>query len=556
MDADDECQIIYSDRNLPFKGLESNIKKKSDKKFKSNHYEKNSQLSEKTVKKSPFIIESTQQEPINLHTIVPNSEKIKPDLNFAQVPNIRNDFSSYQTKNPDLKLNSEQFPHTSSTNQVYPFKISSTPPPLLITNYPINPHNEVQISKPQLPTKLPGTYQPPARLTGNPTQGLELLSSSSQPYPLTLNSKESTTSPSDSLAPTPKFMNPGSVFSKPNLENLQSNKIKPEIKIKANNEEKIMIPYKISIPTNSMPTIIKHTKQGKISNFINLLIKNIDVETVLEQKDKLLNLHQNIKNEFPNLNLDKNKIELQCLSCKKFNELYCLKCGCVFCKSCMIKFFYDFYLSRSSSDTLLNENKKCPKCSLEINSIEEETLLKFCNLNKFKIEKEAKLQRLNMEEKIFCSFCLKKKRNFDLNSCLHACLDCEARALRMNTKFCKVCQENWDLDSFELISFKCTSCYKDEKVEKGFFGSLGKFLHSEKCCLCVKCCYESLNSGNCLSCNKELRVWEKIEINSHIFFICPSCDIQEFRGNTNICSNCDTLLCKRCFFQICPHCNT
>ena len=302
---------------------------------------------------------------------------------------------------------------------------------------------------------------------------------------------------------------------------------------------------KAPIPIHPISQISKQSRQVNISSFISLLVKNIDCDLVNAEYNKFLGLEERVLKEFPEIKSVAGGGE--CMKCRKIQELNCLRCGCVLCKGCLEEFLRKFKLPRIENNRIERKKRKCPQCAKDIESLDEEVLMKFCNLNKFAVEKEAKLQNLRSKKKIICEFCWKEKMMFDCNSCLHACLDCEAQVIRNGERNCKVCEGIWDIESFSGIILKCTSCNLSQcMISQDSYYSFGMYLHKEKCFLCYKCSYHSVDTGKCLSCSKLLNVSEKIELNSYIFYFCSVCKKEEFRGKMVLFNDRKIKCCSEC----------
>lgn len=362
-----------------------------------------------------------------------------------------------------------------------------------------------------------------------------------------------------------KILNPDSRSAGPNNPPANSNNYRPPIDSTSedtlkksenleNNVRKVVEVVNAPTPELKIPSITKQSNQLKITSFVKLLFKNVDLELVNAKKSEFMNLKKQVSEEFPGVVIEEGSGE--CKICLKKFELICLKCKCVLCKVCLEEHLRNFKLPSLGMYGIEREKRKCNLCNEVIGRLDEENLIKVCNLNKFDVEKEAKLKILNNKKMIVCEFCLKEKIHFDVKSCLHACLDCQAQIIRGGENCCKVCGGKWDFESFSKIMVKCSCCQNTQRqISEICCYNIGKYLHKEKCVLCYKCSKNSALTEKCLSCSQMLTRSEKIELNSYLFYICPVCNQDTFREEIILCQNQDKIHCRKCKARNCVDCN-
>lgn len=292
-----------------------------------------------------------------------------------------------------------------------------------------------------------------------------------------------------------------------------------------------------AIPTNNPPIQIVKKKQTSliISDIYNTLVPFID-------HDKLFTYHAEILKESEKLPvyfeeakyfIDLVSKETTCCICVEKNiktlKLNCDHCICSQCLTTSIQTSFKF------------KKMECPACKVQIKDSEELRIFEFCGKSKKEMKKAEILEGLQ-NSSVKCEICEKFKKNFFVNSCLHACQECQASLIRRYQSVCPICKESWDVNSLKSVTFNCSNCKQNNPFIDGF----GKYLHGENCLLCLTCTHSSLINRSCSKCFRKLKRIEKCELNDHLFTICAWCATEEFRGYTTTSSCCQKTICNQC----------
>lgn len=292
-----------------------------------------------------------------------------------------------------------------------------------------------------------------------------------------------------------------------------------------------------NIPKDEIPSIPKKNTEINldISEIFNILTPFLDHDKFYENNSNVLNdakkfvsVSEEGKN-FYELVLN----EMTCCVCNENNlKTKKLNCGHCFCTNDLMGIVQNSWKLRKL---------ECPKCKVQIKESEELRIYDFCGKTKSEIRKAEMLESLK-NSTVKCGICEKPKKNFFVQSCLHACQECQASLIRVNKSECPKCNEQWDLNTLTNIEFRCSFCEQTSKFIEGF----GKYVHGENCLLCLNCIHISLLNRACLKCKKRLKKIEKCELNEHLFGVCIRCKKEEFRGYMSISNCCQKSICMNC----------